>query len=343
MASPARVLIVDDSAVIRSVLSREFGKDPRIEVLGTAGDPYEARDKIVQVKPDVITLDLEMPRMDGLEFISVLMKHWPLPIVVFSSLLEGRREISMKALELGAIDVFPKPKADLTHGLQELMGRLIDVVVRASQVQVRHRAPAPMVEARKEPLLKTTTNKVIAIGASTGGTEALRVVLQRMPASSPGIVVVQHMPEFFTKSFADRLNSLCEMEVREAKDGDELRDGLVLLAPGNYHLLLRRNGARYVASVKQGPPVSRHRPSVDVLMQSVAESAGNNAVGVILTGMGSDGARGLLAMRQAGARTLAQDEATSVVYGMPREATLNGAAEKSVALESVADSIMALL
>ncbi len=343
MASPARVLIVDDSAVIRSVLSREFTKDPRIEVVGTAGDPYEARDKIVQVKPDVITLDLEMPRMDGLEFISVLMKHWPLPIVVFSSLLEGRREISMKALELGAIDVFPKPKADLTHGLQDLMGRLIDVVVRASQVQVRHRAPAPMVEVRKEPLLKTTTNKVIAIGASTGGTEALRVVLQRMPASSPGIVVVQHMPEFFTKSFAERLNSLCEMEVREAKDGDELRDGLVLLAPGNYHLLLRRNGARYVASVKQGPPVSRHRPSVDVLMQSVAESAGNNAVGVILTGMGSDGARGLLAMRQAGARTLAQDEATSVVYGMPREATLNGAAEKSVALESVADSIMALL
>jgi two-component system chemotaxis response regulator CheB len=343
MTAPARVLIVDDSAVIRSVLSREFSKDPRIEVVGAASDPYEARDLILQLKPDVLTLDLEMPRMDGLEFITVLMKHWPMPIVVFSSLLEGRREISMKALELGAIDVFPKPKADLTHGLQELMGRLIDVVVRASQVTVRPRENTESAPVRPSQLLKTTTNKVIAIGASTGGTEAIREVLQRMPGSAPGIVIVQHMPEFFTKSFAERLNRLCEIEVREAEDGDEVRDGLALLAPGNFHMLLRRNGARYIVAIKQGPPVSRHRPSVDVLLQSVAESAGNNAVGVILTGMGADGAKGLLAMREAGARTLAQDEATSVVYGMPREALLNGGAEKALPLEKVTDGILALL
>ncbi|MCP4756288.1 MAG: chemotaxis response regulator protein-glutamate methylesterase [Proteobacteria bacterium] len=338
-----RVIVVDDSAVVRAMLSKGLSKHPGIEVVATASDPYKARNLIVRLKPDVITLDLEMPRMDGLEFIAVLMKHWPLPIVVVSSLVEGRCETSLKALELGAVEVFAKPTADVSRHLQKTMSELAEVVCNASRAKVRSRIKAIPKGVEWSPLVKTT-DKVVAIGASTGGTEAVRAVLQQLPAASPGLLVVQHMPEMFTKAYADRLNGICPgLEVREAVNGDFIRPGLVLIAPGNKHLLLRRSGARYYAEVKGGPLVSRHRPSVDVLFHSAAETAGKNAVGVIMTGMGGDGAKGLLAMRQAGARTIAQDEKSCVVYGMPREAVLNGAAERSVPLLEIAASILSMI
>lgn len=341
-AKKVRVIIVDDSAVIRRILTKHLSKDPRLEVVGAAEDPYEARDMIVKLRPDVITLDLEMPRMNGLEFISILMKNWPIPIIVVSSAVEGNCEISLMALELGAIDVFPKPQADLAKNIPKVMANLADIVFNA--------ATAKVFEQRSEKMdviqdrIQQPSEKVIAIGASTGGTEAIRRILERLPSSVPSVIIVQHMPPGFTQSFAKRLNRICsELEVLEASDGEYLKPGLALVAPGDKHMLLKKAGARFYVEIKKAPRVNRHRPSIDVLFLSTAEAAGKNAVGVILTGMGSDGAKGLLSMRQAGARTLAQDETSSVVYGMPREAYQNGGAEKVIPIDQMAPTIIGLL
>ena len=331
-----RVLIVDDSAVVRQVLSEELSKAPDIEVIGTAIDPYAARDKIVNLRPDVITLDLEMPRMDGLTFLQKLMKYYPLPVIVVSSLTPSGSETALRALELGAVEVVSKP--DSAYSVTEISRMLVDkiraaAVARVSKVQtVRAR---PVSAASHSVAMLQTTHKVLAIGASTGGTRAIEDVLIALPVNTPGTVIVQHMPEHFTATFAERLDSLCPMEVREAKNNDMVIPGVALVAQGNYHMVLRRSGARYLVKIKNGPPVYHQRPSVDVLFRSVAATAGPNAVGVILTGMGTDGAQGLLAMRQAGARTLAQDEASCVVFGMPREAIRIEAAEKVVPLSKM--------
>ncbi len=336
-----RVLIVDDSAVVRKVLSDELSKAPDIDVVGTAMDPYIARDKIVQLRPDVITLDLEMPRMDGLTFLGKLMQYFPLPVIVVSSLTTKGSQAAMRALELGAVDVVSKPGSAYT--VAEIAVMLVNRVRAAARVRyVRpHTTPAAPTTTHPAPeTMLRTTHKLLAIGASTGGTEAIKTVLMGLPPNTPGTLIVQHMPEKFTASFAQRLNDLCAMEVREAADGDALVPGLALLAPGNFHMVLRRSGARYHAQVKTGPPVYHQRPSVDVLFQSVAKHAGPNAVGVILTGMGADGAKGLLAMREAGARTFAQDEHSCVVFGMPKEAIKLGGAERVVPLQRVAHHVI---
>ncbi len=339
-----RVLIVDDSAVVRQVLTKELSKSPDIDVVGSAVDPYVARDKIVQLKPDVLTLDLEMPRMDGLTFLSKLMQHWPLPVVIVSSLTPEGSRTALRALELGAIEVVCKPGSSFS--VADLGQTLIEKVKIASRAKCFARKASATAPASGEakPVYKRTlvetTHKILAIGASTGGTEAIRAVLTRLPANTPGTVIVQHMPEHFTASFAERLNGICKMEVREAKNGDYLSPGLALLAPGNFHMTLNRSGARYLVEVKDGPRVHHQRPAVDNLFQSVAQHAGPNAVGVILTGMGADGAEGLAKMRQAGAHTIAQDEATCVVFGMPKEAINRGAAIEVVPLSRVADKVL---
>jgi two-component system chemotaxis response regulator CheB len=334
------VLIVDDSAVVRQLITQALAHDPQIEVVGTAPDPYVARDKIVSLNPDVVTLDIEMPRMDGLTFLRKLMQHRPLPVIVISSLTQRGSEMALEALSCGAVGVLAKPS--VPHALGEMSAQLIENIKAAAEATVRPAAQITKPVQAKSPLaLAATTDKVIAIGASTGGTRAIEEVLTSLPANSPGIVIVQHMPEGFTKAFAERLNSICAIEVREAQDGDSVLRGRALIAAGNFHMLLRRNGARYFVEVKDGPEVSRHRPSVDVLFRSVARYAGKNAVGVILTGMGADGARGLLEMRQAGAVTIGQDEASCVVYGMPREAARLGAVERCVSLEKVAETMLA--
>ena len=336
-----KVLIVDDSAVVRKILSEQLQRVRDIEVVGTAANPYLARDKIVQLKPDVITLDLEMPRMDGLTFLAKLMKHLPVPVIVVSSLTPAGSEAALRAMELGAVDVIAKPGASYSVG--DVATQLIDRIRGSVKARIRGPRDVPgvvhAVDAASFSRIQTT-NKVLAIGASTGGTEAIRAVLCALPNQTPGTVIVQHMPEKFTRAFAERLDSLCAMEVREAVNGDLLRPGLALLAPGNKHLLVCRNGAQYTALVKDGPMVFHQRPSVDVLFNSVAKHVGVNVVGVLLTGMGSDGARGLLAMRQAGARTIAQDEASCVVYGMPRAAAELGAAEFVFPLDRIPSGIL---
>ena len=336
-----RVLVVDDSAVVRKVLVDQLSKADDIEVIGTAVDPYVARDKIVQLRPDVITLDLEMPRMDGLTFLGKLMRYQPMPVIVVSSLTPKGSETAFKALELGAIDVVGKPGSSYSVG--EVSGELIEKIRTASlahvtasiAIKATSRGSVPSVSALTE-----TTHKIIAIGASTGGTRAIEEVLINLPAGMPGIVIVQHMPEHFTKSFAGRLNDLSALEVREAVDGDMVVPGSVLIAPGNYHMAIKRDGARYFVQVKTGPPVHHQRPSVDVLFHSVASQVGTNAVGVILTGMGADGAQGLLAMKNAGAKTYGQDEASCVVYGMPREAAEKGAVQHVLPLKKVAGALI---
>jgi two-component system chemotaxis response regulator CheB len=337
-----RVLVVDDSAVVRQVFARELARDPELEVVGSAPDPFVARDLIVQRKPDVLTLDLEMPRMDGITFLRKLMHYYPLPVVVVSSLTPAGGELALEALAAGAVDVMCKPGAAFTVG--DMTAQLVDKVKSAAHVDLKRRAAqlargagvaAPVAQA-----LTRTTNQVLAIGASTGGTVALEAILRRMPPNAPGTVITQHMPEMFTKYFADRLNQVSKVEVREGADGDSVVPGVALIAPGDKHMLLRRSGARYCVSVRDGPRVNRHRPSVDVMFRSVAQCAGRNAVGVILTGMGGDGAQGLLEMRQAGARTLAQDEASCVVFGMPKVAIDLGAAEKVVPLDGMASEIL---
>ncbi|HSW47301.1 MAG TPA: chemotaxis response regulator protein-glutamate methylesterase [Phycisphaerae bacterium] len=335
-----RVLIVDDSAVVRKILSEQLQRVPDIKVVGTAPDPYVARDKIVQLQPDVVTLDVEMPRMDGLTFLTRLMKYKPLPVIVVSSLTTAGSEAALKALELGAVEVISKPAG--SYSLGELGMQLVERIRAAAHARLRVPSPERAAPPPSDEMLSgiRATDKLIAIGASTGGTEAIREVLQLLPVTTPATLIVQHMPEKFTAAFAQRLNDLCAMEVREARGGEVLRPGLALVAPGNYHLLLTRNGAQYIAQVKDGPRVHHQRPAVDVLFSSVARYAGINAVGAILTGMGADGARGLLAMREAGARTIAQDEASCIVYGMPKEAPKLGAAEIIVPLDRVANAII---
>ncbi len=336
-----KVLVVDDSAVVRKVVSEELSKYEDIEIVGTAMDPYVARDKIVRLKPDVITLDMEMPRMDGLSFLAKLMRHYPMPVVVLSSLTPKNSKIAIKALELGAIEVLCKPGAAYsTQDISRPLARAIRAAASA-KIELNHTKPESIAEkVHYGNLLDETTHKIIAIGASTGGTKAIETVLQAMPATCPGTVIVQHMPETFTTSFAERLNDICEMEVREAGDNDHVVPGVALIAPGNFHMVLRRSGANYLVKIKNGPQVHYQRPAVDVLFQSVAKSAGSNAVGVLLTGMGVDGAKGLLNMNKCGAHTLAQDEETSIVFGMPKEAIRLGAADKVVPLQEISMAIV---
>ncbi len=348
MSAPKiRVLVVDDSALVRRILTEELAKEPDIEVVATAIDPYVARDRIAQLRPDVITLDVEMPRMDGLSFLERLMEHHPLPVVVLSSLTPKHSATAVRALALGAVEVLCKPGSALA--VPDVGRDLAAAIRRASRARVR--AIPRFVEAAHGPASTApasrggleTTHKVLAIGASTGGTQAIERLLRSFPADAPGTVITQHMPELFTAAFAERLDKLCAIRVREAVDGDAVISGVALIAPGGKHLLMQRNGARYVARVKDGPPVHHQRPAVDVLFQSVARAAGANAVGILLTGMGADGARGLLAMREAGARTIAQDEATCVVFGMPREAIRLGAADQVLPLEQIAAVALRLL
>jgi len=339
-----RVLIVDDSALVRRILSEELGKHPDIEVVGTAVDPYVAREKIVRLRPDVLTLDVEMPRMDGLSFLAKLMRHYPIPTVVVSSLTPRHSEAAVRALALGAVDVVAKPTSSFSaSGIGDELARAVRAAsyarVAAHVAAPAAPAAAPAIEVAPLRVLETT-HKVLAIGASTGGTVAIERVLRGLPADAPGTVIVQHMPEHFTGPFAARLNGLCAMDVREARDGDMVVPGLALVAPGGRHMVLQRSGARHVARIKDGPPVHHQRPAVDVLFQSVARGAGRNAVGVLLTGMGADGAKGLLAMREAGAHTIAQDEHTCVVFGMPKEAIKLGAAAEILPLPDVAAAIL---
>ena len=337
-----RVLIVDDSAVVRKIFSEELSKHPDIEIVGTAPDPFVARDKIVALNPDVITLDIEMPRMDGLTFLRKLMKYYPLPAIIVSSLTPRGGKLTLEAMEIGAVDVISKPGASYTVG--DMSSQLAEKIRAASRARIISKdSDTAAVETAPLKALAQTSHKVIAIGASTGGTEALKQVLTRLPANSPGITVVQHMPANFTAAFADRLNSLCQMTVREARDNDSVVPGLALIAPGNFHMILRRSGARYYVEVKTGPMVHHQRPAVDILFKSTAKYAGANAIGVILTGMGADGAEGLLEMKMAGAGTIAQDEQSCVVFGMPKEAIKMGAADKVLSLDQIAPEMMRMV
>lgn len=345
MEKKIRVLVVDDSAMIRNILADGLQKDPTIEVVGKAADPYMARDKIVELKPDVITLDVEMPRMDGLEFLKKLMAQYPLPVIMVSALTERGKKITLEALEAGAVDFVTKPKADVARGLDEMMIELRTKVKLAASANVSH-----FKAARSETLktlsapraLAETTDKIIVIGASAGGTEAIREVITRLPSVSPGVVIVQHMPEGFTKLFAERLNNLSQMFVKEAADGDRVMPGVVLVAPGSYQMSVIRSGGFYRVKCEKGEKVCGHCPSVEVLMRSAAACAGANAVGVMLTGMGSDGAGGMKAMRDAGARTIAQSEESCVVFGMPKAAINAGGVEFVVSLNDIPGKILSL-
>ncbi|MCH7478346.1 MAG: chemotaxis response regulator protein-glutamate methylesterase [SAR324 cluster bacterium] len=335
-----KVLVIDDSAIVRNILSRELDKDPEVQVVGSAPDPLVASDMIEELKPDVLTLDVEMPRMDGITFLRGLMRHHPMPVVIVSSLTPKGSRIALEALDLGAIEVICKPGAAYTVG--EMSEDLLAKVKAASVAKLGgHRTPPAVAPAARRSLGETT-NKVVAIGASTGGTTALQYILQSLPADVPGVVVVQHMPAGFTRAFAERLDSLCAMEVKEAADNDSVIPGKVLIAPGNHHMQLRRSGARYFVQVQDGPRVKRQRPSVEVLFHAVSKFAGRNAIGVILTGMGDDGADGLLAMKNEGAATIAQDEASSVVFGMPKEAIRLGGVDHIVNLKEIPERILRL-
>ncbi len=336
-----RVLIVDDSATARAVLSDILTSDTSIEVIGTASDAFVARDKIVELKPDVICLDVEMPRMDGITFLKKLMHYMPLPVIMVSSLTQSGAKTTLEALEAGAVDFVPKPHSHIYDGKDEMRDELIAKVKAAAKAKVFKKTLTAQVA--NQTSLAQTTNKIVAIGASTGGTEALKDVLMALPRNAPGMVIVQHMPANFTAQFAQRLNSLCSVEVREAKNGDSIIPGVALIAPGDYHMVVRRSGARYYVEIGSGEKVSGHRPSADVLFNSVAKIAGTNAIGVILTGMGGDGAKGLLAMRNAGANTIGQDEASCVVYGMPKVAYEVGAVERQLPLHRVADGIISFI
>jgi two-component system, chemotaxis family, protein-glutamate methylesterase/glutaminase len=338
-----KVLVVDDSALVRKVLGEEISKFSDFKVVGSAIDPYDAREKILKLNPDILTLDLEMPRMDGLSFLAKLMKFHPMPVVVVSSQAPEGSRAALTALELGAVAIVPKPGSqfsvpdvahDLIHALRAAATVNMEKLQLHSQmVQNADMSPSPL------PMLKTT-HKVVAIGASTGGTQAIEVVMKAMPADAPGTIIVQHMPETFTGAFADRLNKTCAMEIREARDLDYITPGTALIAPGDKHMLLQKSGARYQVRIKGGPRVHFQRPSVDVLFQSVATNSGQNAIGVILTGMGADGAKGLLAMHSEGAHTIAQDEKSCVIFGMPREAIELGAVDEVLPLTQIAGAIL---
>ncbi|HUV68451.1 MAG TPA: chemotaxis response regulator protein-glutamate methylesterase [Terracidiphilus sp.] len=341
--SKIRVLIVDDSAIVRKVLTEALSGEADIEVVGTAPDPFIARDKILSLQPDVLTLDIEMPRMDGVTFLKKLMHHHPMPVIVISSLGIASSRAALDALEAGAIDVLAKPGGPQSVGDLRLS---LASKIRAAKV-ARLRAPAPKVAVPAASPVQRVLGKpypassVIAIGASTGGTEAIQKVLVELPAHCPGIVITQHIPAVFSRSLANRLNELCAIRVREAEDGDKVEPGLALVAPGNFHMLLQRSAAGYCVEIKDGPMVCYQRPAVDILFRSVARAAGSNATGAILTGMGSDGAQGMLAMKQAGARTIAQDEASCVVFGMPKEAIRLGGVDRVLPLSGIAGALLA--
>jgi two-component system chemotaxis response regulator CheB len=347
-----RVLIVDDSAVVRQTLREILSSDPEIEVIGLAGDPFVATERIAEQVPDVITLDIEMPRMDGLTFLRTIMAQHPIPVVICSSLAVEGAESALKALEYGAVEIITKPRVGTRQFLEESRTEICQAVKAAACSRPRSLRPSLTVEpkhtadvvlaAPTTQAMVETTEKIVAVGASTGGTEALKIFLETLPPDTPGIVIVQHMPELFTRAFAQRLDSLCQITVKEAETNDSVIRGRALIAPGNHHMLLKRSGARYYVEIKDGPLVCRHRPSVDVLFRSAARYAGRNAIGVLMTGMGDDGARGLLEMKQAGATTIAQDEATSVVFGMPKEAIKLGAADKVLPLGHIASSVLNL-
>jgi len=346
-----KVLIVDDSALVRQVLAEIISADPDLEVLATAADPFIAAERMKTAVPDVITLDVEMPRMDGISFLQKLMRQHPLPVVICSSVTEKGSEVALKALEAGAVEIIEKPRLESRRFLEESALRICDAIKAAAQVRVKkitgqRREIAPKLTAdavipKAKPLAPgSATDKVVVVGASTGGTEALRIFLEELPADSPGIVIVQHMPEHFTAAFARRLDGLCRISVKEAENNDPVLPGRALIAPGNRHVLLKRSGARYFVEIKDGPLVCRHRPSVDVLFRSAARYAGKNAVGVIMTGMGDDGARGMLELKDAGARTLAQDEASSVVFGMPGEAIRLGGVDQVLPLHGISAAVI---
>jgi len=334
---PIRVLVVDDSALVRRILSRELGAVSGIEVVGSAPDPYIARDRIVELEPDVITLDLEMPRMDGVTFLRKLMRYHPMPVIVVSSLTPAGSELALEALDAGAVDVLAKPGPSYSVG--DMAEQLIERVRAAAGVRVFGVPSSTGVGVKRLSMTKTTS-RVIAIGASIGGTSALQELLSVLPHDAPGIVIAQHMPEHFTAAFAARLRDVCAIDVREAQDGDRVVSGRALIAPGNHHMVLRRVGAAYHVDVRSGPMVRGHRPSIDILMKSVARYAGRNAVGAILTGMGRDGALGILAMHDAGAATFAQDEATSVVFGMAHEAIKLDAIDRVLPLSEIASGLL---
>lgn len=345
-----RVLIVDDSAVVRQTMVEVLSSDPEIEVIGVAANPFIAAERIAVEVPDVMTLDIEMPRMDGLTFLQKVMTQHPIPVVICSSLAEDKAQSGLKALEFGAVEIIAKPRLGTKQFLEESKIMLCNAVKAASAARPQPLRPARVVEPKltadailppASHAMLETTEKVVVIGASTGGTEALRVLLESFPPDCPGIVIVQHMPELFTHAFAKRLDGLCSITVKEAETNDTVLRGQALIAPGNHHMLLKRSGARYFVEIKDGPLVSRHRPSVDVLFRSAARYAGPNALGVILTGMGDDGARGMLEMKQAGSTNIAQDEASCIVYGMPKEAVRHGAVDKVLPLTSIATAVLA--
>lgn len=346
MTTPIRVLVVDDSALVRKLLTEILGQIPGIEVVGSAQDPYAARDKIKALDPDVLTLDVEMPRMDGLTFLRNLMRLRPMPVVMVSSLTAKGAEVTLHALELGAVDFVRKPDSDLVHSLQEYADELAAKIRAAAGARVRAlppRASAPAAPAsvpRRTIQSFRTTDRVIAIGASTGGTEAIKEVLLGLPPDAPGVVVAQHIPPGFSAAFAERMNRQTGLVVKEAAEGDRVMPGHAYIAPGDYHLQLARDGARYVCRLSQGEHVNRHRPSVDVLFRSIARAAGTNATAALLTGMGADGAEGLRELRALGVHTVAQDEATSVVWGMPGEAVKRGAASEILPLQQIADALL---
>lgn len=338
-----KILIVDDSAIVRRIFSEELSKENDFEVVGTAPDPFVARDKIVRLKPDVILLDIEMPRMDGLTFLKKLMHYYPLPVIIVSSLTTKGSGMALEALEYGAVEVLSKPGGPYSVGDMSLQ---LKGKIRAAAKVRMDRVGKRTSDSYVEPVAKSlseTTQKLVAIGASTGGTEALKEVLIKLPHNTPGILIVQHMPAQFTRAFAERLNELCQIEVKEAKDGDSVLNGQALIAPGNFHMVLKRSGSRYYVGVKDGPMVHHQRPAVDVLFNSVAQYAGANAIGVILTGMGSDGAQGMLKMKEAGARTIAQDEESCVVFGMPKEAIKLNAVDRVTPLGQISNAIVQMI
>ena len=351
MTAFIRVLVVDDSAVVRQTMAEILSSDPDIKVIGTAADPLIAAERLKDEVPDVITLDVEMPRMDGLTFLKKLMEQHPLPVVMCSSLTESGSETALKALEYGAVDIIEKPRIGTKAFLEESKVNICDTVKAAASARIAKKqtssslvapkltADAVIEKATSKAMIQTT-DKVIAVGASTGGTEALRIFLEAMPHDAPGIVIVQHMPEKFTAAFARRIDDLCRISVKEAEDNDSVIRGRALIAPGNRHMLLKRSGARYYVEIKDGPLVCRHRPSVDVLFRSAARYAGKNAVGVIMTGMGDDGAKGMLEMKEAGAYNIAQDEESCVVFGMPKKAIELGAVDKVTPLNKIPATVL---
>ncbi|HEY8936741.1 MAG TPA: chemotaxis response regulator protein-glutamate methylesterase [Cyclobacteriaceae bacterium] len=353
MKTSIKVLVIDDSALVRQTLSEIINSDPQLEVIGTAADPYFAANKIRSAIPDVITLDVEMPRMDGLTFLKTLMAQFPVPVVIISSLTQQGGDLALKALDLGAVEIVAKSEIRNTKEyLEESRMRITDAIKAASMVAVKRIAVSktlqeykPVIKsqlANPNPILYKTTDKLIAIGASTGGTEALRFFLKSMPANCPAILIVQHMPAGFTKSFAEHVNAICDVTVKEATDGERIMRGHAYISPGDRHMMLMRSGAKYFIKLRDGELVNRHKPSVDVLFESVASDAGQNAVGVIMTGMGRDGAAGLLLMKQAGAKTIAQDEQSCIVFGMPKEAIKLGAADQVVALKDIPSRLITL-